>query len=418
MLVVKRDGKKEPVAFDKITARIKKLCYGFNPEHVDPVVVAQKVVTGVFDGVSTAQLDDLASETAAFLTTQHPDYGKLAARIAVSNMHKQTSKSFSETMYKLHGYINPKTGEHGPLISDELKGIIEDHEDQLNAAIVYDRDFEYDYFGFKTLEKSYLLKMGSEVRPHHSPSPLALLASASSATPASRPPPSPSPHPRLPPLSPPLSPPLAPSDSDSPLCPTCSPLCSPQVVERPQQMLMRVALGIHLRDIDSAIETYNLMSEKWFTHASPTMFNAGTKTPQMSSCFLLTMQALHTHRLQPPAHRLHRLHAACTSPARRLHTASTRLPHRLQPLPPLAHCLHRLRAACAPRVCRAALCSLHRCAGRLDRGHLQHAQAVRADLQGRGRRRPQCLQHPRERQLHPRHQRPVQRVAPHVTRLQ
>ena len=172
MFVVKRDGKKEPVAFDKITARIKKLCYGFSPEHVDPVVVAQKVVTGVFDGVSTAQLDDLASETAAFLTTQHPDYGKLAARIAVSNMHKQTSKSFSATMcvracarvggreapctrscdkwasalplgasvprrrYKLHGYINPKTGESGPLISDELRQIISEHEDQLNAAIV------------------------------------------------------------------------------------------------------------------------------------------------------------------------------------------------------------------------------------------------------------------------------------------
>ena len=185
MLVVKRDGKKEPVAFDKITARIKKLCYGFNPEHVDPIVVAQKVVTGVFDGVSTAQLDDLASETAAFLTTQHPDYGKLAARIAVSNMHKQTSKSFSETMYKLHGYINPKTGEHGPLISDELKGIIEDHEDQLNAAIVYDRDFEYDYFGFKTLEKSYLLKMGNKVCPHHEPSPPTLTpTSAPAATPA------------------------------------------------------------------------------------------------------------------------------------------------------------------------------------------------------------------------------------------
>ena len=168
MLVVKRDGKKEPVAFDEITARIKALCNGLS-EDVDPAVVAQKVVTGVFDGVSTAQLDDLASETAAFLTTQHPDYGKLAARIAVSNMHKQTSKSFSETMYKLHGYINPKTGEHGPLISDELKGIIEDHEDQLNAAIVYDRDFEYDYFGFKTLEKSYLLKMHGKVveRPQH-----------------------------------------------------------------------------------------------------------------------------------------------------------------------------------------------------------------------------------------------------------
>ena len=213
MLVVKRDGKKEPVAFDKITARIKKLCYGFNPEHVDPVVVAQKVVTGVFDGVSTAQLDDLASETAAFLTTQHPDYGKLAARIAVSNMHKQTSKSFSETMYKLHGYINPKTGEHGPLISDELKGIIGDHEDQLNAAIVYDRDFEYDYFGFKTLEKSYLLKMGSEVRPN-SPSPLALtsrphLASAPAATLDFTCPPLALTHSRLRPLSPPLPPPLS-----------------------------------------------------------------------------------------------------------------------------------------------------------------------------------------------------------------
>ena len=224
MLVVKRDGKKEPVAFDKITARIKKLCYGFNPEHVDPVVVAQKVVTGVFDGVSTAQLDDLASETAAFLTTQHPDYGKLAARIAVSNMHKQTSKSFSETMYKLHGYINPKTGEHGPLISDELKGIIEDHEVQLNAAIVYDGDFEYDYFGFKTLEKSYLLKLHGKIS------------------------------------------------------------------ERPQQMLMRVAVGIHLDDIPRVLETYDLLSNKYFTHATPTLFNAGTPNPQMSSCFLLAMK--------------------------------------------------------------------------------------------------------------------------------
>ena len=406
MLVVKRDGKKEPVAFDKITARIKKLCYGFNPEHVDPVVVAQKVVTGVFDGVSTAQLDDLASETAAFLTTQHPDYGKLAARIAVSNMHKQTSKSFSETMYKLHGYINPKTGEHGPLISDELKGIIGDHEDQLNAAIVYDRDFEYDYFGFKTLEKSYLLKMGSEVRPN-SPSPLALtsrphLASAPAATPDFTCPPL-RPHSFSP--APSLAP--SPAPSLSPLTTRPSPLCpsrSPQVVERPQQMLMRVALGIHLRDIDSAIETYNLMSEKWFTHASPTMFNAGTKTPQMSSCFLLTMQARRPHRLQPRAPPARRPHAAHTPPARRLHTAS----HRLQSLKPLTHRLHRLRAARAPRVCRVCaelLCS--RPAGRLDRGHLQHAQAVRADLQSRGRRRPQCLQHPRERQLHPRHQRPV-----------
>ena len=224
MLVVKRDGKKEPVAFDKITARIKKLCYGFDPAHVDPVVVSQKVVLGVYNGVSTFQLDDLASETAAFLTTQHPDYGKLAARIAVSNLHKQTCKSFSETMLKLHAYVNPKTGEHAPLISDEIRDIITEHAQQLNGAIVYDRDFEYDYFGFKTLEKSYLQKMNGKI------------------------------------------------------------------AERPQQMLMRVALGIHKRDIDAVIESYHLMSEKWFTHATPTMFNAGTTRPQMSSCFLLSMQ--------------------------------------------------------------------------------------------------------------------------------
>ena len=223
MYVVKRDGKKEPVAFDKITARIKKLCYGFDPKQVDPVVIAQKVVAGVYDGVTTVQLDDLASETAAFLTTQHPDYGRLAARIAVSNLHKQTLKSFSDTMMKMHAYNDPRTGEPAPLISDTLKGLICEHSERLNAAIVYDRDFDYDFFGFKTLERSYLLKMHGKV------------------------------------------------------------------VERPQHMLMRVALGIHLTDIDAAIETYNLMADKWFTHASPTMFNAGTPTPQMSSCFLLSM---------------------------------------------------------------------------------------------------------------------------------
>ena len=222
MLVVKRDGRREPVAFDKITARIKKLCYGFDPAHVDPVVVSQKVVLGVYNGVSTFQLDDLASETAAFLTTQHPDYGKLAARIAVSNLHKQTCKSFSETMLKLHAYVNPKTGEHAPLISDEIRDIITEHAERLNGAIVYDRDFEYDYFGFKTLEKSYLQKMNGKI------------------------------------------------------------------AERPQQMLMRVALGIHKRDIDAVIESYQLMSEKWLT--TPTTFNAGTPQPQMSSCFLLSMK--------------------------------------------------------------------------------------------------------------------------------
>ena len=139
MLVVKRDGKKETVAFDKITARIKKLCYGFDPKHVDPVIVAQKVVAGVYDGVTTIQLDDLASETSAFLTTQHPDYGRLAARIAVSNLHKQTLKSFSETMLKMHKYIDPKSGDPAPLISDELKEIIVESSERLNASIVYAR---------------------------------------------------------------------------------------------------------------------------------------------------------------------------------------------------------------------------------------------------------------------------------------
>ena len=159
MLVVKRDGKSEPVAFDKITARIKKLCYGFDPKHVDPALVAQKVVAGVYDGVTTVALDDLASETSAFLTTQHPDYGRLAARIAVSNLHKQTEKSFTKTMLDMYSYVDPRTQEPAPLISDKLHDLILQHGDRLNAAIVYDRDFDYDFFGFKTLERSYLLKM-------------------------------------------------------------------------------------------------------------------------------------------------------------------------------------------------------------------------------------------------------------------
>ena len=159
MLVVKRDGKSEPVAFDKITARIKKLCYGFDPKHVDPTLVAQKVVAGVYDGVTTVALDDLASETAAFLTTQHPDYGRLAARIAVSNLHKQTEKSFTKTMLDMYAYVDPQTGGAAPLISEKLRALIMEHGDRLNAAIVYDRDFDYDFFGFKTLERSYLLKM-------------------------------------------------------------------------------------------------------------------------------------------------------------------------------------------------------------------------------------------------------------------
>ncbi|MFN8155669.1 MAG: ribonucleoside-diphosphate reductase subunit alpha [Bacteroidia bacterium] len=225
MFVIKRDGKKESVKFDKITARIQKLCYGLSPDHVQPILVAQKVIEGVYDGVTTTELDNLAAETAASLTTRHPDFALLASRIAISNLHKNTKKSFSETMRDLYDYIDPKTGKKAPLISDEVMEVINTHTDLLDSTIIYDRDFGYDYFGFKTLEKSYLLKLNGKV------------------------------------------------------------------VERPQHMLMRVSVGIHQDNIDAAIETYNLMSERWFTHATPTLFNSGTPKPQLSSCFLLQMQS-------------------------------------------------------------------------------------------------------------------------------
>jgi len=224
MLVVKRDGHRESVKFDKITARIEKLCYGLDPKFVNPVEVAMKVINGLYDGVTTQELDNLAAEIAASMTTRHPDFAKLAARIAVSNLHKTTSKSFSNTMKRLYQYVDPKTGENAPLISKETWKVIKDHAAELDEAILYDRDFGYDYFGFKTLERSYLMKVDGKT------------------------------------------------------------------VERPQHMLMRVAVGIHGEDIPAAIETYNLMSEKWFTHATPTLFNAGTPKPQLSSCFLLTMK--------------------------------------------------------------------------------------------------------------------------------
>lgn len=224
MLVIKRDGRRESVKFDKITARIEKLCYGLDANFVDPIDVSKKVIDGLYDGVTTVELDKLAAETAASLTTKHPDFAKLAARIAISNLHKETSKSFSNTMKRLYTFVDPKTDEHAPLISTEVYGIIKKNAALLDSSIIYDRDFNYDYFGFKTLERSYLLK------------------------------------------------------------------CDTKIVERPQHMLMRVALGIHGEDIEAAVETYHLMSEKWFTHATPTLFNAGTPKPQMSSCFLLQIQ--------------------------------------------------------------------------------------------------------------------------------
>ncbi len=224
MYVIKRDGRRESVKFDKITARIEKLCYSLDPFFVQPLEVARKVISGLYDGVKTTELDNLAAETAASLTTKHPDYATLAARIAISNLHKNTLKSFSATMKRLYTYIDPKTGQNAALLSKEVYDIIKKNAVELDEAIIYDRDFGYDYFGFKTLEKSYLLKLDGAI------------------------------------------------------------------AERPQHMLMRVAVGIHGADIASAIHTYNLLSERWFTHATPTLFNAGTPKPQMSSCFLLTMQ--------------------------------------------------------------------------------------------------------------------------------
>lgn len=223
MFVVKRDGRKEPIMFDKITARVRKLCYGLN-ERIDPIKVSMRVIEGLYDGVTTSELDNLAAEIAATMTTTHPDYAKLAARISVSNLHKNTKKSFSETMKNLYEYVNPRTGKKAPLLSDQVYAVIAKNADQLDSTIIYNRDFGYDYFGFKTLERSYLLKLNGKI------------------------------------------------------------------AERPQHMLMRVAIGIHLDDLESAIETYELMSKKYFTHATPTLFNSGMPKPQMSSCFLLAMK--------------------------------------------------------------------------------------------------------------------------------
>ncbi|APQ17513.1 ribonucleoside-diphosphate reductase subunit alpha [Maribacter hydrothermalis] len=223
MYVVKRDGRKELIMFDKITARVRKLCYGLNGL-VDPLKVAMRVIEGLYDGVTTSELDNLAAEIAATMTTTHPDYAKLAARISVSNLHKNTKKSFSETMNDLYTYVNPRTGKKAPLLSDEVHKVISENSEKLDSTIIYNRDFGYDYFGFKTLERSYLLKLNGKI------------------------------------------------------------------AERPQHMLMRVSVGIHLDDLDAAIETYELMSKKYFTHATPTLFNSGTPKPQMSSCFLLAMK--------------------------------------------------------------------------------------------------------------------------------
>ncbi|KAF8576687.1 ribonucleotide reductase alpha subunit [Ramaria rubella] len=216
--------KRERVAFDKITSRISKLCYGLDTDHLDPIEITKKVISGVYQGVTTVELDNLAAETAAYLTTSHPDYAVLAARIAISNLHKETKKRFSEVVEDLYNYVNPKNNKPASMISQLTYDVVRTNAELLDSAIVYNRDFDYNFFGFKTLERSYLLRING------------------------------------------------------------------RVAERPQHMLMRVAVGIHGHDIERAIETYHLMSQRFFTHASPTLFNAGTPNSQLSSCFLVTMR--------------------------------------------------------------------------------------------------------------------------------
>ena len=222
--VVNRKGEKEAVRFDAILEKLEDLSKDLDLNWVDPGLVSKLVIEGLYDGVTTRELDQLAAETAASLVSNHPDYSILAARIAIDDLHRSTKDSFSTVVAELHSYVDPESGLPAPLISEEVYKIIQANAETFDNYIDYNRDNNYDYFGFKTLERSYLLKMHGEV------------------------------------------------------------------AERPQQMLMRVAVGIHKEDIDRALETYDLMSEGWFTHATPTLFNSGTPMPQMSSCFLLTMQ--------------------------------------------------------------------------------------------------------------------------------
>jgi len=223
MYVVKRDGQQQEVRFDSVTKRIRALCDGLDPKFVDPVPITQKVIEGFYAGISTSEIDVLAAETCAYMSQKHPDFSTLAARIAVSNLHKNTTSSFSETCRVLYEYRDAQ-GRSATLIADDVYTFVQDNAERLDAAVKYERDSDYDYFGFKTLEKSYLLRVNGKI------------------------------------------------------------------VERPQHMLMRVACGIHCGNVEAAVETYDLMSLRKMTHATPTLFNAGTPTPQMSSCFLLTMK--------------------------------------------------------------------------------------------------------------------------------
>ena len=224
MQVVNRKGEREDVRFDAILEKLSSLTEGLDPDWIDPAQLTKLTIEGLYDGVSTRELDQLAAETAASLASHHPDYSRLAARICVDDLHRSTKDKFTDVVRDLREFIDPESKKHAPLISEEVFEIIMKNADVLDNHIDYKRDYNYDYFGFKTLERSYLLRLNGEI------------------------------------------------------------------AERPQHMLMRVAVGIHHGDIEKALQTYDLMSQGYFTHATPTLFNSGTPTPQMSSCFLLTMQ--------------------------------------------------------------------------------------------------------------------------------
>ena len=225
MRVIKRNGTYEPVKFDKISSRVKKQTYDLDRDYVDAMEISKKVISGLYDGVTSKELDKLAAETAASLTRIHPDYSVLAARIAITSLKKETNKSFKETIDKLYHYVNEKTGENAGLISDEVYNVVIENSDKIESMIVHDRDFEFDYFGFKTLEKAYLLKING------------------------------------------------------------------QIAETPQQLYMRVAIGIWGDNLKEVQKTYEMLSTGYFTHATPTLFNAGTRKPQLSSCFLLDVDS-------------------------------------------------------------------------------------------------------------------------------
>ena len=223
MDVIKRDGVREPVRFDKISSRIKKQTYGLS-ELVDSDEVARKVISGIYDGVTSEELDKLSAETAAALIPVHPDYSILAARLAITALYKRVPKDFSTVIDSLYNYINPRTNEPSGMISEEIFNIIKNNATEINSMIVHDRDFNIDYFGYKTLERAYLLKING-----------------------------------------------LPS-------------------ETPQQMYMRVSVGIWGNNLEMVQKTYEMMSQGLFTHATPTLFNAGTNKPQLSSCFLLDIE--------------------------------------------------------------------------------------------------------------------------------